>query len=116
VHASNVKDRALHTWLADQGAWVELDNLSPETLAGTVETVVDLHGRNRLDRVLVSHDAGWYRVGEPGGGQYRPHTLLFDSFVPALRARGLGEEDVRRLLVDNPARAFTPSRRAFGRG
>lgn len=113
VHASNVEDRALLTWAADQGAWVELDNLSPDTLHQTVDTVVDLHGRNRLGRVLVSHDAGWYHVGEPGGGSFRPYTLLLDAFVPALRARGLGEAEVRTLLVDNPARAFTPSRRTL---
>jgi phosphotriesterase-related protein len=50
-------------------------------------------------------------VGEPGGGTYRPHTFLFDGFVPALRARGVGDDEIRRLLVDNPARAFSPTRR-----
>jgi len=113
VHASNVKDRALLTAAADQGAWLELDNLSPATLRQTVDTVVALHGGNRLGRVLVAHDAGWYHVGEPGGGTYRPYTLLFDAFVPALRARGLGEAELRTLLVDNPARALTPSRRTL---
>jgi phosphotriesterase-related protein len=114
VHASNVKDRALLTRIADEGAWIELDNLSPETLGATVDTVVDLHARNRLDRVLVSQDAGWYHVGEAGGGRYRAYSFLFDAFVPALRARGLDEAAVRTLLVDNPARALTPSRRALG--
>jgi len=112
VHASNVKDRALLTSIADQGAWVELDNLSPAALAETVDTVVDL--RDRLHRVLVSQDAGWYHVGEPGGGAYRGYTFLLDAFVPALRARGFTDAQVRTLLVDNPARAFTPARRALG--
>jgi phosphotriesterase-related protein len=113
VHASNVTDRALLTWMADQGAWVELDNLSPGTLGATVDTVADLRARNRLDRVLVSQDAGWYHVGEPGGGAYRSYSFLFEAFVPALRARGFDESDVRTLLVDNPARAFTPLRRSL---
>ena len=72
---------------------------------------MDLAGRDLLDRVLVSQDAGWYHVGEPEGGDYRPHTFLFDAFVPALRARGLGEADIRTLLVENPARAFAIRRR-----
>jgi phosphotriesterase-related protein len=63
-------------------------------------------GRGHLERLLVSQDAGWYHVGEPGGGTYRPHTVLFDEFVPALRASGLSEDDVNTLLVENPARAF----------
>jgi phosphotriesterase-related protein len=106
VHAQNEKDPATRSWAAQQGTWVELDGVGATGLEAHVEAVVDLFRRDRLDRVLVSQDAGWYHVGEPGGGRYRPYTFLFDTFVPALRARGLGEADVRRLLVDNPARAF----------
>ena len=106
VHSQNERDLATRSWAAQQGTWIELDGVGPTSLDAHVEGVVDLFRRDQLDRVLVSHDAGWYHVGEPGGGSYRPHTSVFDTFVPALRARGLGEADVRRLLVDNPARAF----------
>ena len=77
--------------------------MGPQSLEAHVEGVLDLARRDQLDRVLVSQDAGWYRVGEPRGGAYRPHTFLFDAFVPALRARGLREADIRTLLVENPA-------------
>jgi phosphotriesterase-related protein len=113
VHAQNAKDPATRAWAAQQGAWVELDGVAPATLDEHVEAVVDLFRRDRLDRVLVSQDAGWYHVGEPGGGSYRPYVFLFDRFLPALRARGLGEADVRRLLVDNPAEAFATRRRSL---
>jgi phosphotriesterase-related protein len=106
VHAQNEKDLATRCWAAQQGAWVELDGVGPESLEAHVEGVLDLFRRDRLDRVLVSQDAGWYHVGEPGGGAYRPHTFLFDAFVPALRARGLGEAEIRMLLGTNPAKAF----------
>ncbi len=56
--------------------------------------------------MLLSHDAGWYHVGEPGGGAYRPYDTLMADFVPALRAAGLSEAEVRRLTVDNPRAAF----------
>jgi phosphotriesterase-related protein len=85
---------------------MELDGIGPGTLDAHVDAVADLFRRDQLDRVLVSQDAGWYHVGEPRGGAFSPYTFLFDAFVPALRARGLGEDDVRRVLVDNPARAF----------
>jgi len=106
VHAQSEKDAATRSWVAQQGAWVELDGVGPTSLEAHVEAVVDLFRRDQIDRVLVSQDAGWYHVGEPGGGRYRPYSFLFDTFVPALRARGLGEADVSRVLVDNPARAF----------
>jgi phosphotriesterase-related protein len=114
VHAQNAADLATRCWAAQQGAWVELDGVGPQSLGAHVDGVVDLFRRDRLDRVLVSQDAGWYHVGEPEGGAYRPHTFLFDAFVPALRARGLGEADVRALLVDNPARAFAVGPRPPG--
>jgi phosphotriesterase-related protein len=113
VHPQNERDRARHSWAAQQGAWVEFDGISPQGLEAHVEAVVDLFHRHQLDRVLVSQDAGWYHVGEPGGGAYRPHTLLFDAFVPALRARGIGDAGMRTLLVENPARAFAIRRRGL---
>jgi len=60
-----------------------------------------------LHRVLVSQDAGWYRVGEPGGGEFRGYEALFTLFVPALRQAGASASDVSTLLVRNPRQALT---------
>ena len=113
VHAQNEKDPVMRAAVANKGAWVELDGVSPKTLDAHVAAVVDLKARGFLGRVLVSQDAGWYHVGEPNGGSYRPYVLLFDAFVPALRAAGLTESDVETLLVRNPAQAFQVRRRAL---
>jgi phosphotriesterase-related protein len=103
VHAQNEPDRARQIAAAARGAWVELDGVGPETAEATARAVSELAEAGQLGRTLVSQDAGWYHVGEPGGGDFRPFTLLFDAFLPALRARGLGESEIRSLLVDNPA-------------
>jgi phosphotriesterase-related protein len=113
VHAGNEADRPTHDWLAREGAFVEFDKLGPSTLADHVAAVLDMADRGLLGRVLVSQDAGWYNVGTPGGGTYRPHTFLFDRFLPALRARGCGEDEIRAILVENPAKAFAIRRRAL---
>ncbi len=110
VHAQNA-DPATRSWVAHEGGWVELDGVGPKSLDAHAAAVVDLVGRDQVHRVLVSQDAGWYHVGEKGGGSYRPHTLLFDAFLPALRARGLGEAEIEALVVLNPARAFAARRR-----
>ncbi|HUG52158.1 MAG TPA: phosphotriesterase [Vicinamibacteria bacterium] len=104
VHAQNEKDRALHLRAARAGAWIELDGVSEASRDAHVSAVVDLARAGHLARVLVSQDAGWYRVGEKGGGRFRPYTYLFDGFLPALRGAGLTEVEVRTLMVDNPAR------------
>jgi predicted metal-dependent phosphotriesterase family hydrolase len=111
VHAQNAHDPATRTWAAMQGAWVELDGVSPQTLDSHVAAVLELRRRDRLDRVLVSQDAGWYHVGEPGGGRYRSYVYLFDAFLPALRRAGLTEAEIETLLVGNPAAAFAIRRR-----
>jgi phosphotriesterase-related protein len=108
VHAQSERDETFHVRAAKRGAWVEFDGVGPSTVDRHVALVVRMKNAGLLDSVLVSHDAGWYHVGEPGGGQFRPFDTVFTSFVPALRRAGLSESDVRRLLVDNPHRALTP--------
>lgn len=116
VHAGNARERSTHLQAVSRGAWLEFDALSPATLDEHVDTVLELAGRGHLDRLLVSQDAGWYHVGEAAGGEYRPHTLLFDAFLPALRRRGFGAAEARTLLVDNPARALMVGPRLLSRG
>ncbi len=109
IHAQSEKDRSLHVRAAESGAWLEFDGVRQETLEGHLEAVTDMIARGHLGRLLVSQDAGWYRVGEPGGGSYRGYRFLFDSFLPALRGRGVSDAQIRRLLVDNPAAALAAS-------
>ena len=110
VHAQNERDPAFHTRAAKAGAWVEFDGISETSIARHVELVVQMKAQGLLGRVLVSHDAGWYHVGEPGGGQFRPFDTLFTKFIPALRAAGMTSTEVVQLLVDNPRQALTPGR------
>jgi predicted metal-dependent phosphotriesterase family hydrolase len=44
------------------------------------------------------------------GGKFRPFDTLFTSFIPALRKRGFTREDIKTLLVRNPAKAFSIAR------
>ena len=110
VHAQNERDPAFHTRAAKAGAWVEFDGISETSIARHVELVVQMKAQGLLGRVLVSHDAGWYHVGEQGGGQFRPFDTLFTRFIPALRAAGMTSTEVVQLLVDNPRQALTPGR------
>jgi phosphotriesterase-related protein len=106
VHAQDEQDRALHVKAAAAGAWLELDGVGPTTLAAHADAVADLARRGHLARLLVSQDAGWYHVGEPGGGSYRGYAFLLEALPAALEDRGLSEAQVAALLVENPARAF----------
>lgn len=106
VHAQNEQDPAIHLQAAGQGAWVEFDGVGPQSLDRHVELVRNLKARDLLHRALISQDAGWYNVGTPGGGDFRPYDFLFAEFLPALKAAGLSDEEIRRLTATNPAQAF----------
>ena len=70
VHANAEADRRLHARAAEAGAWVEFDGIGPKEVGRHVDLVRSMKEAGQLGRVLLSHDAGWYHVGEPGGGEY----------------------------------------------
>jgi predicted metal-dependent phosphotriesterase family hydrolase len=108
VHAQSEKDLSVHQDLASQGVWIELDGINAKSAEIHLRAVEALASKGHLSRMLLSQDSGWYRVGEPGGGQYNGYTYLFTDFVPALRQRGFTDAQIQTLLVANPARALTP--------
>jgi phosphotriesterase-related protein len=106
VHAQGEPDAAVHVAAAARGAWVSFDGVSETSAERHVTLVRQMMAAGHLDRVLVSHDAGWYRVGEPDGGQFRPFDAVFTRFIPAFTAAGATDADVRQLLVVNPRRVL----------
>ena len=91
------------------GCWISLDGVNTDNIARHVELISFLNKKQRLGQLLISHDAGWYRPGEPHGGEFRGFTTITDKLIPALKEQGLTEADIRTLMVDNPAKAFTIS-------
>ena len=58
------------------------------------------------DRVLLSHDRGWYDPAQPGGGTPRPYTYLTERFLPLLADAGIDDLTIDRLTRTNPFAAF----------
>jgi phosphotriesterase-related protein len=107
VHAQNEVDRTLFERAAARGGWVEFDGVGPDSIERHVELVSYMKERGRFNRVLISQDAGWYSVGEPGGGKFRPYTSIFEQFLPSLAKAGFSREEIHTLMAKNPAEAFT---------
>lgn len=106
VHAQSEQDSAVHLKAAEMGGWVGFDGISPETRTKALAFLNEMKKRRLLHRVLISQDAGWYSVGEPGGGDFRPYRYLFEEFLPSLSQEGFSEDDARQLISLNPADAF----------
>ena len=106
VHAQAEQDPVNHVKAGKIGAWVSFDGLNENNAASYVKLIRNMKENNLLDRVLLSHDAGWYDPAKPSGGEFRGYNTLFETLVPLLKAESFTDSEIRQLLVENPAKAF----------
>lgn len=106
THAHNEKDFNKHIEAAKMGTWIAFDNFKPDRLERYVEFTLLMKKQGLLGKILFSHDAGWYRPGEPNGGTFRGFTEIEELLIPALLENGLTQPDIHQLFVQNPSEAF----------
>ncbi|NQU51775.1 MAG: phosphotriesterase [Bacteroidetes bacterium] len=106
THAHNEKDFNKHIEAAKMGTWIAFDNFNPKRLERYVEFALLMKKEGLLNKVLFSHDAGWYKPGEPNGGTFRGFTEIDELLIPALLKNGLSQPDINQLFVQNPSEAF----------
>jgi phosphotriesterase-related protein len=100
---------------ASEGAWISLDNVSnkpdaapgsPNSISWFADRIVELKNHGLLNKILISHDSGWFDPAKPGGGTFNGYTDIFDVLIPALKKKGLTDDDIDQILVKNPQEAF----------
>lgn len=69
-----------------------------------VNEIIALGEDGFLDQVLVSHDICWKIMRRKYGGHGYAHILQY--VVPVMKQKGMQREEIDRLLIDNPKRAF----------
>ncbi len=106
VHAQAEKDFSKYVEAAALGVWISLDGVAWD-VQGHLERIKFCHKQKLLNRVLLSHDAGWYSPGEKGGGEFTGYTALFDELIPKLKDAGIGIPEIDTLLTHNPVQAFS---------
>lgn len=123
-HSDGRDDHGYHRSLADLGAYVGFDRFGIETLISDdkrIDSVVRMVEAGYTRSICLSHDAicaSW--LGRPifGGEmvltaeliamslpQWEP-THLFKRIIPRLKDRGVTEDDLRTIFVENPKRYF----------
>jgi phosphotriesterase-related protein len=108
IHAQAEPDFELNLEMGRRGAWISYDGIGgDESEDGFyVERIQRTLDAGLGERLMLSHDRGWYDPAQPGGGTPRPFTYIGERFLPLLRAAGLDEETIRQLTQVNPFRAF----------
>jgi phosphotriesterase-related protein len=92
---------------AKMGAWISLDYIHRDEIEQNIEMITHLTEAGYLHRVLISHDAGWYDPGQPGGGEFRGYNDIFDYLIPALKKKGYSQKEIDQLLIENPKKAYS---------
>lgn len=104
--------------IADSGAYVGMDRFGIDTFLGfddRVATVARLCALGRADRIVLSHDASCYIDYFAGGSPPKAlpnwHYLhITRDVVPALKSRGVTDEQITQMLVVNPRRVLSHTR------
>jgi predicted metal-dependent phosphotriesterase family hydrolase len=106
VHAQNEPKMDYHIEAARLNSWVSLDGVNPETVGANIGYLQTMKKENLLHRVLVSQDSGWYNVGEPNGGTYKPYDCIIDQLIPAMKKNNFTQQEIDLIFKANPANAF----------
>lgn len=100
---------------AQQGAWISLDNVgyrpslepgSTNSIEWYADRISEMKKNGLLNKVLLSHDSGWYDPEKPGGGKLNNYTDIFDFLIPELEKREFTVSDIDQIMSKNPAEAF----------
>ena len=114
THANNEKDWGKIIEAAKMGVWIAFDKFEQKETESFSEFALLMKKEGLLNRLLFSHDAGWYDPMKPGGGTFRDFTAIENFLIPALLQKGLTEKEIVQIFELNPAEAFAVKIRLAG--
>ena len=114
-HSGDTTDIAYLEELIAEGSYLGMDRFGVDAFLGfedRVNTVATMCERGHADKMVLSHDASCYFDALPEAtlpvALPNWHYLhIHDDVLPALRQRGVTDEQLTTMLVDNPRRIFS---------
>jgi phosphotriesterase-related protein len=107
IHTQAEPDFGLHKAVVERGAWIEYDNVGSVPVEESADLVVRALDAGLGNKLLISHDRGWFDPALPKGGEPKPYTVVSTELLPMLASRGVSPETVRMLTHRNPFAAFS---------
>jgi phosphotriesterase-related protein len=113
AHAGDSNDLSYLRSIADAGAWLGCDRFNIPTFnpdENRVETLLALLAEGYGDRIHLSHDAACFMdfmVGDPAfAGVTTDYLHISTKILPVLTERGITDEQIDEMMVENPRRFF----------
>ena len=113
-HSGDTDDLDYLRELMEAGSYIGMDRFGLDNLLsfeGRVDTVARLCSEGYASCMVLSHDTNCHMRWMPEEDLKRIapnwHFLhVSDDVLPALRARGVSESDITKMMVENPRRIF----------
>jgi phosphotriesterase-related protein len=116
-HVSNNKDIEYHKAILAKGVYIAFDRLGLEIITPTdviVKNVAELCKQGYAKQIMLSHDTVNFWLGRQID---TPEAVLkalanwridyiSENIVPALKAQGVTEDQIKTMMVDNPKNLF----------
>ncbi len=97
--------------LAKRGAFFSIEGIGsfrPRYQEKVIERILYVIEQGYIDHMMLSHDVCMqFMYAANGGGGY---DCISTTWLPLLKERGLSDEQLHRMMVDNPRRALTGER------
>ena len=113
-HCGDTEDVAYLEKLIAAGSLIGMDRFGIDSFLPTdkrVATIVKLCERGHAGSMVLAHDTScyidWFEEALVRAAMPRWHFLhISDDVMPALRAAGVTDEQIRQMTIDNPRRVF----------
>lgn len=120
-HSGDTTDVSYLEELVARGSYIGMDRFGIDVLLPfeeRVDTVARMCERGHADRMVLSHDAAcvndWLPQEALAEVTPRWHYLhITEDVIPALRQRGVTDEQITQMIVDNPRAVFEQPRGAY---
>ena len=114
-HSGDTTDLDYLEELADAGSYLGMDRFGLDNISSfddRVDTVARMCERGHADKMVLAHDASchidWLPEAALPFALPNWHFLhIHNDVLPALRQRGVTDEQITTMLVDNPRRIFS---------
>ncbi|MBI5289857.1 MAG: phosphotriesterase [Chloroflexi bacterium] len=112
-HSGDTEDLSYLEKLIGAGSYIGMDRFGLHQMLPTekrVAVIAKLCERGHADRIVLSHDTmcyiDWYPEEMRAALPDYHYLHIPDAVVPALRAAGVSENQIRAMTVDNPRSIF----------
>lgn len=113
-HCGDTEDLDYLEAIMAEGSFIGMDRFGIDAILTTekrVNTVAELCKRGYADQMVLSHDAACYMDWIPGEmpppmAKNWTYLHISHDVLPALQAKGVSDEHIQQMLVDNPRRYF----------